>query len=124
MRWSRSTCRAAGVGRPTLTQVTIADFVAAVVDEIVDDDLQDVVLVGHSLAGVTLPGVVGAVPDRLRHVVFVSAAVPPDQGRVIDTLDPGMREYAEHSGCATPTRPPPSTRSSRPRCSATTWTRP
>jgi pimeloyl-ACP methyl ester carboxylesterase len=81
-----------------LTAVTIADFVAAVVDEIVGTDQHDVVLVGHSLAGVTLPGVVGAVPGRLRHVVFVSAAVPPDGGRVIDTLDPGMREYAEQAG--------------------------
>ena len=81
-----------------LSTVTIADFVAAVVDEIVGNDLHDVVLVGHSLAGVTLPGVVGAVPDRLRHVVFVSAAIPADGTRVLDTLDPGIRALAEQAG--------------------------
>jgi pimeloyl-ACP methyl ester carboxylesterase len=80
-----------------LTRVTIADFVAAVVDEIVANDLNDVVLVGHSLAGVALPSVVGAVPDRLRHVVFVSASVPADGARVLDTLDPGIRALAEQS---------------------------
>ena len=81
-----------------LATVTIADFVAAVADEIVGDDLHDVVLVGHSLAGATLPGVVGAVPDRLRHVVFVSAAIPADGTRVLDTLDPGIRALAEQAG--------------------------
>jgi pimeloyl-ACP methyl ester carboxylesterase len=84
-----------------LATVAIGDFVATVVDEIVTRDLRDVVLVGHSLAGVTLPGVAGAVPDRLRHLVFVSCSVPADGMRVLDTLDPTIRLLAEQAGAAT-----------------------
>ena len=102
VRSSRWTSRGAGNGRPISRRSRSRISSRAVVDEIVGNDLHDVVLVGHSLAGVTLPGVVGAVPDRLRHVVFVSAAVPPDGGRVIDTLDPGMREYSRSRPVPTP----------------------
>src|SRR5215218_7258276 len=67
-----------------LTDVTLTDFADAVVDEIGDRD--DVVLVGHSLAGVTLPRVSGRVPGQLRHVVYVSCSVPPDGTTVADAL--------------------------------------
>lgn len=66
-------------------------FVDSVVRDIEDADLTDVVLVGHSLAGITLPGVVGRVPERLRRVVFVSCSVPPHGGRVLDLLPPDIQ---------------------------------
>jgi pimeloyl-ACP methyl ester carboxylesterase len=60
-----------------LSTLTVADFVASVVEEIESHDLSDVTLVGHSLAGLTLPGVADKVPERLRRLVFVSCSVPP-----------------------------------------------
>jgi pimeloyl-ACP methyl ester carboxylesterase len=69
-----------------LSTVTVADYVSAVVSEIEDADLRDVVLVGHSLAGITLPGVTARVPDRLRRLVFVSASVPDQGTSMIDVL--------------------------------------
>ena len=80
-----------------LDRVTIADFAEAVAAEITERDLDDVVLVGHSLAGITLPGVAGRVGDRLRHLVFVSCAVPPDGAsvaEVLDSLSPAVAEVA------------------------------
>jgi pimeloyl-ACP methyl ester carboxylesterase len=79
-----------------LSKVTIADFVDSVVDEIVAID-QPVVLVGHSMAGITLPGVVGRVPDLVRKVVFVSCVVPADGDCLFDTLDPAMQAVAEEA---------------------------
>ena len=76
-----------GSAPSSLQDVGIADSVARVVDELVSRDLRDVVLVGHSLAGITLPGVAAAVPDRLRRLVFVSCTVPPDGTSVLSTLD-------------------------------------
>jgi pimeloyl-ACP methyl ester carboxylesterase len=70
-------------------------FADAVAEELVAHDLDDVVLVGHSLAGITLPAVVERVPERIRHVVFIAAAVPPDGMRIVDTLDPAMRDVVE-----------------------------
>ena len=55
------------------------------------------VLVGHSFAGVTVPRVLDLLPDRIRHVVLVSAVVPPDGSRVLNQVDPGVRDLAEQS---------------------------
>jgi pimeloyl-ACP methyl ester carboxylesterase len=89
-------------GRPADTAtLTFADFVAAVVDEITREDLTDVTLVGHSMAGLTLPGVAESVPSRLHHVVFVSCAVPPHGTSLVDVLggfSPSTAGIAERLG--------------------------
>ena len=72
-----------------LTQVTVADFVREVEHEIIANDLTEVALVGHSLAGITLPGVAARVPDRLRRLVFIACAVPTDGQTIADVL-PGI----------------------------------
>jgi pimeloyl-ACP methyl ester carboxylesterase len=69
-----------------LASVTIGDFVAAVVEEMVSRHLTDVTLVGHSMAGLTLPGVAELVPERLRRLVFVSCAVPPHGTPLVEVL--------------------------------------
>src|SRR5215472_3169601 len=61
-----------------LAKLGIADFVDAVVEDLESRDLRDVVLVGHSLAGLTIPQVAGRVPHRIRALVFVSCTVPRD----------------------------------------------
>ena len=80
-----------------LDTVTLADCAQAVRDDIEAKDLRDVVLVGHSFAGVTVPLVLDLIPDRIRHVVLVSAVVPPDRSRVLDQIDPAVRELVEQS---------------------------
>ncbi len=84
-----------------LSTLTIGDFVAAVVDEIVAGELVDVTLVGHSMAGLTLPGVADAVPDRLRRLVFVSCTVPPHGTPLADVLgglSPNVAAVADRLG--------------------------
>lgn len=91
-----------------LVDLTLDDFADAVVREIVDRDLTDVVLVGHSLAGCTLPLVADRVPERLARLVFVSSTVPRDGQSVIDTLDPAIQELARSAAGTEPeaTMPP------------------
>ena len=60
-----------------LDTLRVSDFVDAVVDELTSRELADVVLVGHSLAGITLPGVAVRAPDRIAQLAFVSCAIPP-----------------------------------------------
>jgi pimeloyl-ACP methyl ester carboxylesterase len=74
-----------------VSTVSLADCAAALEDEIVSRDLQDVVLVAHPFAGVTVPRVMESLADRLRHVVFLSAVVPEDGSAVIDQIDPAVR---------------------------------
>jgi pimeloyl-ACP methyl ester carboxylesterase len=69
-----------------LGDVAVVDFVDAVVDEITSRDLHEVVLVGHSLAGITLPSVAVRIPDRISRLVFVSCAIPAPGTAVVDAL--------------------------------------
>jgi pimeloyl-ACP methyl ester carboxylesterase len=78
-----------------LSTIHVADFVDAVVDELESRDLHDVVLVGHSLAGLTIPQVAGRVPDRIRALVFVSCTVPRDGQTTYDTLDPEIQALSD-----------------------------
>jgi pimeloyl-ACP methyl ester carboxylesterase len=92
-----------GIHPGDLATLTIGDFVASVVAGIVGDDLTDVTLVGHSMAGLTLPGVAEAVPDRLRRLVFVSCAVPPHGTALAEVLggfSPTVAAIADRVGDA------------------------
>lgn len=77
-----------------LDEVRIADWVGATVEE-VDAIDGDVVLVGHSMAGLTIPGVLAQAHERIRHVVFVSCAIPPDGASLLELLAPEFVELAE-----------------------------
>ena len=84
-----------------LGSVTISDFIDSVTEEIVARDLSDVTLVGHSMAGLTLPGVAERIPDRLSHLAFVSCAVPPHGTPLTDVLgdlSPAVHEVAARIG--------------------------
>jgi pimeloyl-ACP methyl ester carboxylesterase len=77
------------VYRPTLTglgermhlnntDVDLQMHINDVVNTILFEDLHDLILVGHSYGGMVITGVMDRVPDRIRHVIFLDAAVPDD----------------------------------------------
>ena len=55
-----------------------------VVNLILYEDLHDVVLTGHSYGGMVVTGVMDRIPERIRHVVFLDAAVPRDGQSIWD----------------------------------------
>ncbi len=80
-----------------LVTATIADWVDSVVADIEHADFGDVVIVGHSMAGVTVPGVVAKLgAARVREMVLVAAFVPPQHTAIIDTLTGFLGFYARH----------------------------
>jgi pimeloyl-ACP methyl ester carboxylesterase len=84
-----------------LDQLRVADFVAAVVDDLEADDLTEVVLVGHSLGCITLPGVAARVPERVARMVFISGPVPEPGHSVIESvggLSPAVARITEQLG--------------------------
>jgi pimeloyl-ACP methyl ester carboxylesterase len=84
-----------------LTSVTVADFVDAVVEDIEAADLHDAVLVGHSLAGITIPQVAARIPERIGRLVFVSCTVPRDGQTTFETLDPEDQTISKRVGPGT-----------------------
>ncbi len=72
--------RSARTGRKSLRprQVTRAMWADSVADYIVERGLENVVLAGHSLGGLTISGVAQKIPNRIKRVVYVTAFVPRD----------------------------------------------
>ena len=74
-------------------EATFETYAGVVLDALAADRADDVVLVGHSLAGLTVPLV--AAQRAVRHVVYLCALVPVpgrtflDQSRTEDMLVPG-----------------------------------
>ena len=58
--------------------VDLQTHINDVVNLILFEDLHDVVLTGHSYGGMVITGVMDRVPERIKHVVFLDAAVPDD----------------------------------------------
>jgi pimeloyl-ACP methyl ester carboxylesterase len=61
-------------------------FVCDVVNMIELEDLERVVLVGHSMGGVVVPRVAEAIPERVTAVVWLTAAVCNDGESLLDTI--------------------------------------
>jgi pimeloyl-ACP methyl ester carboxylesterase len=60
------------------TDVDLQTHINDVVNLILYEDLHDVVLTGHSYGGMVITGVIDRIPERIKHVVFLDAAVPDD----------------------------------------------
>lgn len=59
-------------------KVSLQVYVDSVIKFIETRDLRSVILAGHSMAGLLMPGVVARIPKRIKRAVFVSAMVPED----------------------------------------------
>ncbi len=73
-----------------LSTVTLPDWSHAVLAFADEHQLDRFVLVGHSLGGLTIADVACRAPERVAHVVFVSALVPPEGSTAFDALPPSM----------------------------------
>jgi pimeloyl-ACP methyl ester carboxylesterase len=70
-----------------LTAVRITDFVASAVADIEEAGLGDVVVVGHSMAGLVVPGIVAKLgAARVREMILLAGFIPPQGSSVVDTL--------------------------------------
>lgn len=73
--------------------INLDTHITDVVNTITFADLHDVVLVGHSYAGMIITGVAEVVPERLKMVVYLDADVPSDGQNFYDVLvDPEIRD--------------------------------
>lgn len=75
-------------GKPgDLASACIEDWAASIVRDVDDAGLGEILLVGHSLAGLIMPAVVTKLgPSRVRELVFAAAFLPPDGRSLMDTV--------------------------------------
>lgn len=81
-----------------LTTATISGWVDSVVADIEDAGFSEVIIAGHSMAGVTVPGVVARLgASRVREMVLVAAFVPRQGEAITDTLSGPLGWLARRS---------------------------
>ena len=124
--WRRvaAVLRSAGhaVFAPTLTgfgervhlirpDLTLEDFATDIVNVISAEELNDIVLVGHSFGGNIVSAVADRVPERLKHLVYIDTLVLKNGESGFSQLDPAIVaqriELAEKTSGGL-TIPPPS----------------
>ena len=68
--------------------IDLTTHINDIANVILFEDLQDVVLVGHSYGGMVITGVLNLIPQRIKHAIFLDAAVPNDGMSAEDTFPP------------------------------------
>jgi len=75
--WATDLC---GHGRRSdakpLEQIGLRDYHESLLEDLERENLRDVVLVGHSLAGITIPAVACLAPDRIRRLIYLTTTNP------------------------------------------------
>jgi pimeloyl-ACP methyl ester carboxylesterase len=82
--------------------VGLSTHVQDVVNVLEFEDLREVVLVGHSYAGMVVTGVAGRVFERLRHLAYLDAYLPRPGQSLVDLIPPerlvSMRQRVRDEG--------------------------
>jgi len=93
-----------GVGEKaaSLSQsISLDTFIQDITDFLTERDLHNVVLVGHSFAGISISGVADRMPERISRLVYLDALLLQNDQSVFDIIPPDMvqarRELAEQS---------------------------
>lgn len=87
------------VYRPSLTgqgervhlaspEINLTTHINDVVNTILFEDLNNIILVGHSYGGMVISGVAERVHDRIRKLIYLDAMVPEDGETVMGIMDP------------------------------------
>ncbi|AEY93808.1 esterase [Streptomyces hygroscopicus subsp. jinggangensis 5008] len=75
-------------------EVGLDTHVDDVVGLITEENLRDVVLVGHSYAGLVISSTANRIPERIAHLVYLDAMVPEDGESAVD-VQPMTRQLIE-----------------------------
>jgi pimeloyl-ACP methyl ester carboxylesterase len=70
--------------------ITLDTFVADIVNHIEAEELNDVILVGHSFAGTSISGTADKMPERIRHLVYLDSVIIEGGRSVFSTLPPDV----------------------------------
>lgn len=68
------------------SDITLDTFVQDIANVLVYEDLQQVILVGHSFGGLAITGVADSMPERIQQLVYLDAFLLESGTTVFDTL--------------------------------------
>lgn len=91
--------------------ITLETFVQDLVAVIETEELTEAVLVGHSFGGHAITGAAERMPERIRHLIYLDAAIPRDGVAPLDLIPKASAEKRRQAAAETGTftLPPPPT---------------
>jgi pimeloyl-ACP methyl ester carboxylesterase len=93
--------------------ITLDTFAADIVNHIEAEELDGVILVGHSFGGTSITGAADKIPDRIRHLVYLDSVILENGQRVFGVLPPEVvaarRKIVAEQGQGLFIPPPPPT---------------
>jgi pimeloyl-ACP methyl ester carboxylesterase len=78
--------------KPTLLDeysCNLTDHIGQICALIIENDIRDVILAGHSYGGMIITGVAARMSDRISHLVYVDAALPDPGQSLFDIIVSG-----------------------------------
>ena len=76
-------------------EVNLATHITDVVNVIEFEDLDDVVLLGHSYGGLVVTGAADRIPERISQLVYLDTAPLPNGASLIEKFPPELRRRTE-----------------------------
>jgi pimeloyl-ACP methyl ester carboxylesterase len=92
----------AGHGQGVDKNVNHAQSVQSIVDFIVENELSEVVLLGHSYGGTIISKVVEQIPERIKRLIFWNAFVLNDGESLLDNVPPHYRALFDQMASQSP----------------------
>ena len=89
---------AQAVTAKSMQDISIADYIEGVLHRIRQVQLSDIVLVGHSMAGIFIPALVHRIPDNIKRVVYVTTSNPPVGQSVADLMKHPLSPISRGAG--------------------------
>lgn len=75
-------------------RITLETAITDTTSVIETEELNDVVLVGHSFGGMLITGVADRMPERLKKLVYLDAVVPRNDWSLLDSMDQDVAKAA------------------------------
>ncbi len=69
-------------------QITLDTFVLDVINHITHEELDDIILVGHSFGGLPISGVADRIPEKIRHLVYLDSLILQPNKTLFSTYPP------------------------------------
>ncbi len=76
--------------------VGLQTHIQDIINVILWEDLDDIILAGHSYGGSIITAVTERLPDRVAALVYIDAVVPVDGVPIVDQIGPVLEHYVEN----------------------------
>ena len=77
-------------------EVGLETQITDIVNVLTFEDLHDVILVGHSVAGVIITGVADQIPERISRLIYFDGFLPNKGESLMDLLEPEWKKVTDH----------------------------